>query len=151
MYVCITIRSQFKPINMSTNIDRNLEYDEGMDDDKFYAEIRKQVLLLTEDDDHEDEVFLQTTHPISSTLADKRSLKRLATSTVPIATQAGGIYFSSCWESENNGGCSVPAWLGKLWRNDNGGGTGVFIPHIVKSRRRQRSGTDQYLPNDQMN
>nr|GLL35389.1 uncharacterized protein LOC109163026 [Ipomoea trifida]GMD33999.1 uncharacterized protein LOC109163026 [Ipomoea batatas] len=39
-------------------------------------------------------------------------------------------------------GSRVPQWMVELWRKENrdGGfsGTGVFIPHIVKSRRRHK-------------
>ncbi|KAJ6905860.1 hypothetical protein NC652_023575 [Populus alba x Populus x berolinensis] len=113
---------------MTMNRDQNLEHEGMNEDDVFYAEIRKQVLLLTEDED-----FLQTRH-LNSTSANKQRLKRLTT-TVTIAAQPGSYF--SCWESENSS--SVPKWLGSLWRNDNGG-TGVFIPRLVNPRTRQRSG-----------
>jgi len=116
--------------NMTMNRDQNLEHEGMNEDDVFYAEIRKQVLLLTED---EDEDFLQTRH-LNSTSANKQRLKRLTT-TVTIAAQPGSYF--SCWESENSS--SVPKWLGSLWRNDNAG-TGVFIPQLVNPRTRQRSG-----------
>ncbi|THG13909.1 hypothetical protein TEA_016064 [Camellia sinensis var. sinensis] len=51
------------------------------------------------------------------------------------ATVIPGSYFS--W-LENEGTNAVPpTWLVNLWRTGNG--TGVFIPHIVKSRRRHKN------------
>ncbi|EEF43624.1 uncharacterized protein LOC125370447 [Ricinus communis] len=107
--------------NMGT--DHNL-MNESIEDheDGFYDELRKQILLLTADED--DECSYETGRQCS---------KRLTI----IATQPTGLYFNS-WETEN--GNLTPSWLVNLWRHGNGG-TGVFIPHIhVKSRRKQRSG-----------
>lgn len=96
---------------------------EAEDDDVFYAELRKQILLLTDDED-----FPQ--HPRSS-----RVIRQSAnTLTAAVATR------SYCrWEECELSTTPAPAWLLKLWRN--GSGTGVFIPHIVKPRRLPVTGT----------
>ncbi|KDP47133.1 hypothetical protein JCGZ_22129 [Jatropha curcas] len=111
-------------------IDYDQEEEEG---DAFYNELRRQILVLTEDDDDNDEDFLENKHGTSKSDSRQISLKR----SINFETQLLGSCYSSCWESD--GGSSVPPWLVNLWRNGNGG-TGVFIPHIVKSRRRHKSG-----------
>ncbi|XP_021299706.1 uncharacterized protein LOC110428252 isoform X1 [Herrania umbratica] len=114
-------------MDMNRNMDLGYEY-EGIDeDDVFYADIRRRILLLTADDD-EDCQETKSFHPVCyGKPGSNRAVGNLSSS-----LQYGG-YFSS-WESENTD--SVPTWLANLWRNANG--TGVFIPHIVKSRRRHR-------------
>ncbi|XP_007046279.2 PREDICTED: uncharacterized protein LOC18610522 [Theobroma cacao] len=116
-------------MDMNRNVEPGYEY-EGIDeDDVFYADIRRRILLLTADDD-EDCQETKSFHPVcNGKPGSNRAVGNLSSS-----LQYGG-YFSS-WESENTD--SVPTWLANLWRNGNG--TGVFIPHIVKSRRHHRPG-----------
>ncbi|KAJ4829797.1 hypothetical protein Tsubulata_022100 [Turnera subulata] len=106
------------------------------EDDVFYREIRKQILLLTADD--EENELLETNHPANPILVNNQSSKRSLT-TMPISnsTQSGNHF--GCWDHSESSGSLVPTWATNLQRNGNGG-TGVFIPHIVKSRRRRRSG-----------
>ncbi|XWS34015.1 hypothetical protein CRYUN_Cryun21dG0003100 [Craigia yunnanensis] len=116
-------------MNTNMNIDPSYEY-EGIDeDDTFYAEIRRQILLLTTDDDED----YQETKILHSVRASKLGSNR-AVGNISSSSQYGSYF--SLWESENTN--SVPTWLANLWRNGNG--TGVFIPHINKSRRRHRPG-----------
>ncbi|XVF43017.1 hypothetical protein PTKIN_Ptkin02bG0006700 [Pterospermum kingtungense] len=114
-------------MDMNMNIDPSYEY-EGIDeDDVFYAEIRRQILLLTADDEED---YRETNIFNDSVSGSKPGSNR------PVCNFSYGSYFSS-WERENTN--SVPTWLANLWRNGNG--TGVFIPHHVdKSRRRHRPG-----------
>ncbi|XVF86039.1 hypothetical protein PTKIN_Ptkin17bG0168700 [Pterospermum kingtungense] len=110
---------------MDMNMNPSSEYEEidEVKDDVFYAEIRRQILLLTADDDED---YQETSKPRSN-----RAVGNISSSL------QYGSYFNP-WESENTN--SVPTWLANLWRKGNGSGTGVFIPHINKSRRRLRPG-----------
>lgn len=104
--------------NMDTNTDHHLE----LEGDVLYADIRRQILLLTADeDDHED---VHKTKQQNSFSPVRRS------SNSSTAILQPGSYFN-WWENENSN--AVPAWLVSLWSNGNG--TGVFIPQIVRSRR----------------
>lgn len=87
------------------------------DDAFFYAELERQISLLTEDDDRGGDY-----------LSKYSSSTRVSCAAVKQSTER---YFD--W-TENEGGNYVPTWILNLWRNGNG--TGVFIPHIVKSRRK---------------
>ncbi|KAG7982433.1 hypothetical protein I3843_04G052400 [Carya illinoinensis] len=125
---CSTLQS-----NMAMNTYDHHHYLEVVEDgehdsnDILYAEIRRQILLLTAD---EDEDFQKTRRRNSSGVAKGRSSKNSLTSacSYPAILQPGS-YFN--W-GENEDANSVPAWLLNLWKNGNG--TGVFIPQIVKSR-----------------
>ncbi|XWS64331.1 hypothetical protein CRYUN_Cryun06bG0177300 [Craigia yunnanensis] len=116
-------------MDMNMNIDHSYEYDGIDEDDVFYAEIRRQILLLTADDDEEYQEPKISPSVGSSKPGSNRPVGNFSSSI------QYGSYFSS-WESQNTD--SVPAWLANLWRN--GKGTGVFIPHINKCRRRHRPG-----------
>ncbi|XP_058183766.1 uncharacterized protein LOC131301465 [Rhododendron vialii] len=98
------------------------------DDDVFYAELRRQILLLTLEDDDENAVF-----PKTRRLDAKGGAKQGSGSGVPAVRLPGSCFG---W-SENENSNAVPTWLVNLWRHGNG--TGVFIPHIAKSRRRPKS------------
>ncbi|CAN0876410.1 hypothetical protein LINGRAHAP2_LOCUS11303 [Linum grandiflorum] len=79
----------------------------GLEDDAFYEELVRQVLILTADDDEDSTP--------TSTYFDSRSL--------PAAAAAA----ATCWRLRND----VPnSWQMNQWRNNNGtsAGTGVFIP-----------------------
>lgn len=119
--------------NMKLNRDPNEEYGDFNEDDVFYAELRRQILLLTTDEDGDEDHFLERKHS-SSISAGKRGSSHGLTS-FSSALQPGS-YFNWC-ESENNSN-TAPTWLVNLWRYGNG--TGVFIPHIVKSRRHNKPG-----------
>ncbi|KAK2971555.1 hypothetical protein RJ640_017924 [Escallonia rubra] len=108
----------------ATNYQLSDEYEKN-EDDVLYVELRRQVLLLTADDD--DDAFLNTKLPNV-----KRVIKKHANIAAHARMLPGG-YFS--WQ-ENESTNSVPAWLLNLWRN--GSGTGVFIPEIAKTTRRNK-------------
>ncbi|KAM7276722.1 hypothetical protein ACFE04_018588 [Oxalis oulophora] len=97
------------------------EVEEEDDDDVFYAELRKRVLLLMEEEEEE-------------CLSVRKPAKRYSSCALE-----PGSYFDWRWGYETSSvNETVPTWLVNLWRrNNSGNGTGVFIPHIVKSRRRQ--------------
>lgn len=86
------------------------------EDDVLYMELRRQILLLTADQDDNENNLVHKRHSNS------------------ISTLKPGSYFN-WWASTNSD--SVPTWLVNLWRNGSGNGTGVFIPHIVRSRRQR--------------
>ncbi|CAN4121887.1 unnamed protein product [Withania somnifera] len=58
-----------------------------------------------------------------------------------VLQQPKGIQFY--WYGHIEDCNKVPKWLSDLWRKGTGdevfNGTGVFIPHIVKTRRRNKS------------
>ncbi|CAL5399603.1 unnamed protein product [Camellia sinensis] len=108
----------------------NME-EEITDDDVFYAELRRQILVLTADDD---DYGNNRDVPENKHLRSASGAKQ-GTGFCCSATVIPGSYFS--W-LENEGTNAVPpTWLVNLWRTGNG--TGVFIPHIVKSRRRHKN------------
>ena len=99
-------------------------------DDVLYAELRRQLLLLTAD---EDEDLGERKHSDLIGACKQGSNRWVGNS--PTKLQPGSYF--NWWGSACND--SVPTWLVNLWRN--GGGTGVFIPQIVKSRSIYRPGT----------
>ncbi|CAK9159585.1 unnamed protein product [Ilex paraguariensis] len=107
---------------------------EGDEDDVFYAELRRQILLLTGDDEDGDDDYFQRRMKHSNAARNMRRPNLCSA-----AANLPGGYFN--W-SENENNNSVPAWLSNLWRS-NGTGTGVFIPHVVKSSRRRRKNNDK--------
>ncbi|KAL3510846.1 hypothetical protein ACH5RR_030247 [Cinchona calisaya] len=107
--------------NMKINQRDIWECDE---DDLFYAELRRQVLLLTAEDDEECQ---ENRHPNTA-----KSLQQRFNTSPPSLLQPGCYYN---WSGNHENG-SVPTWLFNLWKPGNG--TGVFIPQIIKSRRRYR-------------
>ncbi|KAE8661403.1 BZIP transcription factor family protein isoform 1 [Hibiscus syriacus] len=99
------------------------------EDDVFFDEIRRQILVLTADDeDH------QETDVIDSVSFGANKPGRRRTVGNPSSLQHGS-YFS--WPGTKNTD-SVPTWLVNLWRTGNG--TGVFIPHINKPTKCHRPG-----------
>ncbi|KAI3467123.1 hypothetical protein Pfo_023786, partial [Paulownia fortunei] len=91
-----------------------LTFDEfEYEDDVFYCELRRQVLQLTAEDDDREE-FYENKNSNAVAAAGKQGL--------------------------NNGPCgddhAAPAWILNLWRTGNG--TGVFIPQVTQSRRKNR-------------
>ncbi|KAJ4710552.1 hypothetical protein OWV82_016723 [Melia azedarach] len=116
------------PVRYSFQSNMKLNRDDQYEEDVFYAELRAQILLLTADDD-EDEDFVERKRSNSSNLNATKSSSMHGLTSLSSALQPGSYF--NWWEFENTN--SVPTWLVNLWRNGNG--TGVFIPHIVKSRR----------------
>ncbi|XP_020538118.2 uncharacterized protein LOC105642073 [Jatropha curcas] len=105
---------------------------DGDDNDPIYMEIERQILLLTADDNGDDEDFLSQRKLSSNS-------RRLTSSCCSCTLQHGSNHFP-WWEGEKSDyDNSTPTWLLNLWSR-TGSGTGVFIPHIVKSRRRYRPG-----------
>ncbi|CAL0315317.1 unnamed protein product [Lupinus luteus] len=100
--------------------------DTQYDDDSFYTEIRKEILLLTSEDNEE-------------------ILERKSTGVFipqPITYRRHHRSYSSnlgSWKNENFR--LPPYWFEKLWNNENEKGTGVFIPQAVTCRRKLRPGT----------
>ncbi|KAI4313953.1 hypothetical protein L6164_026895 [Bauhinia variegata] len=117
------------------NSDSSVPFESEKDDDIFYAEIRKQILLLTSEEDNE--VFLESKqfNPIRvGNSGPKRSNYGFPNASIPASRFC-------YWESENSG--SPPVWLVNLWKN--GKGTRVFIPLTVKCIRNYRTGTGSSL------
>ena len=101
-----------------------LEAEHDYDDDVFYAEIRRQILLLTTEED-EDLPERKCLNSVSVANGGKRR---------PVYGFSGGSPPRRClclWESEKFGS-PAPVWLVNLWKN--GKGTGVFIPQVQCSR-----------------
>ncbi|TKY69383.1 hypothetical protein E2542_SST05656 [Spatholobus suberectus] len=98
------------------------------DDDTFYAEIRRQILQLTSEDD-EDLVVKQRFNQASVGNGGSTRLAYNSTSPPPAS------HFCSR-ETHSSGS---PDWLVNLWKS--GRGTGVFIPQVVTGKKYQRPGT----------
>ncbi|XP_011008324.1 PREDICTED: uncharacterized protein LOC105113724 [Populus euphratica] len=109
--------------------DPNLEFEGVEYSDVYYAELKRQILLLTADDD--DEVYV-TSHSRLVDIQRKQDSNSL-TNSFPTTLQPGSYFY--WWERQKTE--LVPTWLENVWRS-NGNGTGVFIPQIVKSRRYRR-------------
>lgn len=103
------------------------------DDDTFYAEIRRQILLLTSEDNEDS---LERKRYKSTSVGNNGyggSIRSVYSRTSPPASN-----FCS-WET--NSSDSPPYWLVSLWKN--GKGTGVFIPQAASSApNNNRQGTD---------
>lgn len=85
-----------------------------MDDNAFYQELTRQILMLTDEDDDE---------------------KRACTSDRPVVYSGVGYrpVARSHYNWSETESSSVPTWMERLWAN-GGGGTGVFIPSGVTTR-----------------
>ncbi|KAL4586586.1 hypothetical protein LXL04_011224 [Taraxacum kok-saghyz] len=96
-----------------------------VEDTAFYAELTRQILLLTDEDEG---TYARRNRNGESPEFQGRSVVTC------------GNYFSS-WEGGRN--LEVPCWMERLWeRNGGGTGTGVFIPRVVaagKTRRRRQN------------
>ncbi|CAL5210080.1 unnamed protein product [Lathyrus oleraceus] len=88
-----------------------MEMNSEYEDDVFYVEIKRQILLLTSE---ENEDFVETR---SVNVTNDGSNYSIGNS---LTTPTRKFYL---WETE-----SPPIWLVNLWRN--GKGTGVFIPQV---------------------
>lgn len=100
-----------------------------IDDNAFYQELTRQILMLT--DENDDDKVMYT----NGVVGRPRPMVR------PVARNS---YYS--WsETERS---SVPRWMESLWDNGGGGGgggTGVFIPTGVATRGHgKKSGRRRY-------
>ncbi|KAJ4843146.1 hypothetical protein Tsubulata_018571 [Turnera subulata] len=95
------------------------------DEDTFYRQLKRQILLLTAD---EDEDF-----PVTTRLNNSDSSSSTHKGLSSVIAPAAGSYFSLYGIEHSTN--SVPTWLVNLWRKGNG--TGVFIPQVVNSRTRR--------------
>ncbi|KAL1564935.1 hypothetical protein AAHA92_07213 [Salvia divinorum] len=96
----------------------DFQFDEfEYEDDVFYSELRKQVLQLTaEDDDDAQEHNIKNSNAVAAQKEGRRG------------------YYD--WPQHNKEVVG-PAWIVNASRTGNG--TGVFIPQIVQSKRKNRS------------
>ncbi|KAJ1436238.1 hypothetical protein SESBI_04267 [Sesbania bispinosa] len=111
------------------NSDPSILFEAENDDDTFYAEIKRQILLLTSED-NEDLLETKSFNPINVTNGGSNR-------SVHSFNSASASTSNFClWETENSG--SPPVWLVNLWKN--GKGTGVFIPQVSckKNQRPER-------------
>ncbi|CAN1134434.1 hypothetical protein LINPERPRIM_LOCUS16099 [Linum perenne] len=114
--------------------------DGGIDeDDLLYAELSRQVLLLTADDDEEEQkdCFLMEKYGgvggsyINGVGGGNGNLMMMNSANNRIGNLSlgcGNQYFN--W----------PAAAGNSWGNSVNTGTGVFIPYVANSKRRNRRG-----------
>ncbi|KAI4357845.1 hypothetical protein L6164_001768 [Bauhinia variegata] len=115
---------------MEIDSDPRALFEAENDDDIFYAEIRRQILLLTSEEDNEDFLGTKQFNPIRlGNGGSNRSIYGFPNASLPSS------HFCS-WESDNSG--SPPVWLVNLWKN--GKGTGVFIPQVAECQRSCRTG-----------
>jgi len=114
---------------MEMNSDPSVWFETENEDDTFYDEIKRQILLLTSED-NEDLVETNSFKHIDVTNdGSNRSIYNYNNATKPTRK----FYL---WETDSSG--SPPIWLTNLWKN--GKGTGVFIPQ-VSCKENQRPGT----------
>lgn len=91
-------------------------------DDKFYAELERRILVLINTTDEGD-------HSKNSGMIGRTS---------NYSSRRDQSYFD--WTETENPPSSVPSTILNLWRS-NVSGTGVFIPHLVKAKRRNKNRT----------
>ncbi|KAL2347558.1 hypothetical protein Fmac_001558 [Flemingia macrophylla] len=97
------------------------------DDDTFYAEIRRQILQLTSE---EDEDLLVKKRFDQASVGGGGSRRLVCDRTSPQAN-----HFCS-WETHSSGS---PDWFVNTWKS--GRGTGVFIPQVATGKKYHRTGT----------
>ncbi|GJT37147.1 hypothetical protein Tco_0937012 [Tanacetum coccineum] len=94
------------------------------EDTAFYAQLTQQILHLMDEDD---ETFVR------GTIKSRPEFDRRPVS-------GGQLIFGKYYGwLEGSRSVEVPSWMENLWAR-NGGGTGVFIPHVMaaaKPRRRR--------------
>lgn len=117
-------RVQQNKMNINVKTEDSFEFDE---DDVFYAEIKRQILLLTADED-EDEKFLGKNRSRSHSFKKQRPYK--SAGLIPSPIQYGTGNPLTRWENED---CYSEAIRTAAKPFGNGNGTGVFIPQIRKS------------------
>ncbi|MED6206800.1 hypothetical protein PIB30_030117 [Stylosanthes scabra] len=113
---------------------------ENDDDDSFYAEIRRQILLLTSEEN--EDVIENTSYKTDKHGGgnSNRSVYGVGGVASSLSSRSGCHGSFCCWESDTSGPLPPPAppvWLVNLWKH--GKGTGVFIPQVPCSKK-QRSG-----------
>lgn len=94
------------------DLDRSDNESEG--DDTFYAELERRIIVL-----------INT--PGENDLKDSRTMRRITNN---YSSHRDKKYFD--WTEAQIPAGSVPTTILNLWKS-NVGGTGVFIPHSVKS------------------
>ncbi|PIN23698.1 hypothetical protein CDL12_03579 [Handroanthus impetiginosus] len=110
----------------ATNIHSFDEFE--YDDDVFYSELRRQVLQLTAEDDEREEVQLyENKNP--NTVTTRKPSANIG----PFGFSQERGYDNWPVNEEDH---SAPAWI--LNSRRIGNGTGVFIPQVVQSRRKNR-------------
>ena len=102
-------------------VDQNSSY-ENDGDDMFYAELERRILVLINTADESGDHANNSTRRINS-YSSRRDQR----------------YFD--WTETENPPSSVPSTISNLWRSANVNGTGVFIPHMVKAKRRNKNRT----------
>ncbi|XP_022852177.1 uncharacterized protein LOC111373829 [Olea europaea var. sylvestris] len=121
--------STLKPEVYAKNVFLYGEYEEELeeDDEVFYCELRRQVLLLTAEDSDDEELDENRSSPNMAEARKHGSIPMLS------SVKPSGCLYN--W-SGNKEDYATPASILNLWRTGNG--TGVFIPQIVQSRRKNR-------------
>ncbi|KAJ8774705.1 hypothetical protein K2173_017151 [Erythroxylum novogranatense] len=123
---------------MDMNNKNSLELEAIYEEDAYYADLTRQILLLTADDDGDGNGdFLESKHSDSLITSKTGHSSNLITCSSSSALEPASFF--SSWQTQEVD--SVPTWLLDLWRKSNG--TGVFIPQIVKSRRRYKPAARQ--------
>lgn len=107
------------------DIDDQTNY-ENDGDDIFYAELERRILMLINTADESDHS------------KNTRMMRRTNTNNYSSSRRGRDqSYFD--WTETENPPSSVPTTILNLWRSSNANGTGVFIPHMVKSKRRNKN------------
>lgn len=117
---------------MEMNSGPSVLFETENEGDPFYAEIKRQILLLTSEDNEDLVETRSLNNPIDVTNDDglNRSIYSFNSESPP---PTSNFYL---WGTQSSD--SPPIWLVNLWKN--GKGTGVFIPQVA-CRKNQRPGT----------
>ncbi|KAI3733993.1 hypothetical protein L6452_13453 [Arctium lappa] len=107
---------------MDSSVDASSLFD--ADDNAFYEQLTRQILMLTDEDDDDDTGGMYRKAVIR---------KPVVHGYVGSKLQESIEYYS--WSE--SGKCSVPNWMERLWAKGGGGGTGVFIPTVLRSGGRK--------------
>ncbi|XP_027365204.1 uncharacterized protein LOC113872120 isoform X2 [Abrus precatorius] len=112
------------------NTDSSVLFEAENEEDTFYAEIRKQILLLTSED-NEDLLETRSLNPLKVTNGSSNSSIYSVNSVPPPRSNF------CLWENQCSS--SPPVWLVNLWKNSKG--TGVFIPQVA-CKKNQKPGAN---------
>lgn len=99
------------------------------DDDVFYAELERRILLLINTADENDDLMAATSYNNSKMRKSYLDYYSLS--------QPDQSYFDWTDSDQGSSSYSVPSRILNLWRS-NVNGTGVFIPHTLKSKRKNK-------------